>query len=58
MQIQENMTAEYYQGVYDGVRIFAHWKGGNQYVGTCGTPLEKMKNEINEVANRSLKINV
>lgn len=29
----------YYEGFIDGLRCFAWWKDGEQYVGTCGTRL-------------------
>ena len=53
MQIQENMTAEYYEGVIDGIEQFAHWKDGIEYVGTCGTTLKSAINEIEIIAERS-----
>ena len=39
----ENPTPEqlriYLEGFIDGLREFAWWKDGQQYVGTCGTTL-------------------
>jgi hypothetical protein len=58
MQIQENMTAEYYEGMIEGVTMFAHWKDGHEYVGTCGTLLTKVENEIRKIEERSSKVNV
>lgn len=37
------MTPEqeaYKQGFIDGLKCFAWWKDGQEYVGTCGTKLE------------------
>lgn len=31
----------YYAGMRDGIRAFAHWKDGVQYVGTCGRTLKE-----------------
>jgi hypothetical protein len=40
----------YLQGYIDGLKEFAWWKDGTQYVGTCGTTLkeavEKAKREF------------
>jgi hypothetical protein len=30
------MSNDYDRGYVDGIRAFAHWKDGTQYVGTCG----------------------
>jgi hypothetical protein len=34
------------EGMKDGVRRFAWWKDGTQYVGTCGTTLQKALLEL------------
>ena len=31
---------DYERGVRDGIREYAWWKDGTQYVGTCGRTLE------------------
>ena len=31
----------YLKGLNDGIRAFAWWKDGLQYVGTCGTTLSR-----------------
>ena len=33
-------------GLIDGIRRYAWWKDGVQYVGTCGTTLEKALAEV------------
>ena len=30
----------YFQGVKAGIRLYAWWKDGSQFVGTCGTTLK------------------
>ena len=30
----------YYRGMRTGLTMFAHWKDGEQFVGTCGTRLK------------------
>ena len=32
---------EYYDGMAEGVRLFAWWKNGEQFVGTCGRTLKE-----------------
>ena len=36
------------EGKKEGIRLFAWWKDGIQYVGTCGTTLEKALKEIDD----------
>ena len=38
----------YYDGVKEGIRQFAWWKDGTQYVGTCGTTLEHALVEVDK----------
>ena len=33
-------VSEYKRGFMDGIRCFAHWRDGDQYVGTCGMALK------------------
>jgi hypothetical protein len=35
----------YYDGLADGIRMYAHWKDGVQYVGTTGKTLIKALQE-------------
>lgn len=37
--ISEAQQKAYLHGYIDGLRAFAWWKDGTQYVGTCGTTL-------------------
>ena len=36
----------YFDGLTSGIEMFAWWKDGIQYVGTCGTTLEAALKEI------------
>lgn len=36
----------YQKGLAEGIRMYAHWKSGVQYVGTCGTTLEQALKNI------------
>ena len=40
-EIPEDMRRAYCEGMREGVRRFAWWKDGTQYVGFCGTTLDK-----------------
>ena len=37
---QTGVVSEYKRGFQDGIKCFAHWKDGVEYVGTCGMTLE------------------
>jgi hypothetical protein len=37
----------FYSGLREGVTMFAHWKDGVQYVGTCGKSLSTAIKELN-----------
>ncbi len=37
---------EYYNGMIEGVRLYAHWNDGIQYVGTTGKTLKKAISDI------------
>jgi hypothetical protein len=36
----------YYQGVREGIEMFAHWREGVQYVGTTGKTLKEAIDKI------------
>lgn len=44
--LQLQMTRAYYEGLREGVRNYAHWKDGVQYVGTTGKTLTKAIEDI------------
>mgnify|MGYP001293447529 CR=1 FL=1 len=43
---ENKMRNQYYEGMIEGVRRFAWWKDGTQYVGSCGTTLQSAIDEI------------
>ena len=45
---------EYYDGVIEGVRLYAWWKDGEQYVGTCGKTLKEAIRDIEEERKEAL----
>ena len=51
----EIILISYYNGIKDGVRRFAWWKDGIQYVGTCGNTLANALKEIEDKCNLRLK---
>lgn len=44
--LQLAQTRAYYQGLREGVSLFAHWRNGVQYVGTTGKTLKQALNDI------------
>ncbi len=46
----ENMTpqTDYIRGLKEGVRLYAWWKDGTQYVGNCGTTLKHALERIDK----------
>jgi len=46
MQIAQ--ARAYYQGLREGVEMYAHWKDGTQYVGTTGRTLRQALADIDE----------
>lgn len=51
----ENNTIAYYNGLRDGVRLYAHWKDGVQYVGTTGKTLKKAIEQIDADEQQKLE---
>jgi hypothetical protein len=45
--LQLAQTRAYYQGLREGVEKFAWWKDGTQYVGTTGSVLKSVLEDIN-----------
>lgn len=44
---KSELTARwFYNGMREGVREYAHWRDGEQYVGTCGTTLAQALKRI------------
>lgn len=48
-------AAAYYEGMIDGVKLFAHWKDGEQFVGTCGRSLKQAIKDLE--AERDMIVN-
>lgn len=53
--LQLAQTRAYYQGLREGLKRFAWWKDGTQYVGTCGTSLKEALESINQEEKDLLK---
>jgi hypothetical protein len=47
-------TMVFYAGMREGMAMYAHWKDGTQYVGTCGTTLKEAIRKINDEEQRAL----
>ena len=46
---------EYFDGIVEGVRMYAWWKDGEQFVGTCGKTLKKAIEEIEAERKETLE---
>ena len=44
--LQQAQTQAYYKGLREGVEKFAWWKDGTQYVGTTGSKLKSVLQDI------------
>jgi len=45
-EIAKGLQNTYKLGFIDGLRCFAHWKDGVEYVGTCGKTLKEAIAEV------------
>jgi len=45
---------ERYDGIEQGIMLYAHWKDGVQYVGTCGKTLEQALADIDKEREKEL----
>ena len=57
-ELFQQMKFQYMRGFEDGLRAYAHWKNGVQYVGTMGKTLEKALAEIEDTWNFMLPLMV
>lgn len=48
MNILKGKSRDFVDGVKEGIRAYAWWKGGIAYVGTTGETLREALNEIDE----------
>lgn len=46
----------YYEGMRRGITLYAWWKDGVQYVGTCGRTLEQALKEVGDLEYSHLHI--
>jgi len=42
------LAKAYHEGVREGLEMYAHWKDGVQYVGTCGKTLKQALAEVDK----------
>jgi hypothetical protein len=42
------LARAYHEGLREGLEMYAHWRDGVQYVGTCGKTLKQALEEINK----------
>ena len=45
----KNKSPDYIEGFLYGVKLFAHWKDGIEYVGVCGKTYLEVLNCVNEL---------
>jgi hypothetical protein len=46
--------SRYYEGMRAGIRRFAWWKDGVEYVGSCGTTLKEALEEVDKEEKKEL----
>lgn len=46
----------YYSGLRDGIKMYAHWRDGLEYVGTTGKSLQSAMKELNDEEERRIQI--
>jgi hypothetical protein len=56
MNKQELTARWFYNGMREGVREYAHWRDGEQYVGTCGTTLAQALERIDSEEKQALVV--
>ena len=44
----------HYDGMIAGIMLYAHWKDGVQYVGTCGKTLEHAIDDVDKEREKEL----
>jgi hypothetical protein len=47
--LQLAQTSAYYKGLREGVKLYAHWRDGVEYVGTTGRRLSEALAEIDQM---------
>jgi hypothetical protein len=56
MNEQELTARWFYNGMREGVREYAHWRDGVQYVGTTGTTLAQALERIDSEEKQALTV--
>lgn len=51
-------SPDYIEGFMSGVKLFAHWKDGIEYVGSCGKTYQSVLKEINELLTERAKMGI
>ena len=51
-----DLNKAYYNGIREGIEQYAHWKDGEQFVGTCGTTLKSALKRIDSEEKQALKM--
>lgn len=54
---KQALIRAYYEGLREGISLYAHWKDGVCYVGTCGQTLKDATAQINQDEQRELDRN-
>jgi len=54
MSYQKEKIQSYYQGMREGIILYAHWSDGVQYVGTTGLTLSLALARINQEEQTAL----
>ena len=50
------LNEAYYDGIRDGIKQYAWWRDGVQYVGTTGTTLKDALKDIDNEEKRALEL--
>ena len=47
--VEQDYESAYLLGLKDGIRRFAWWKNGTEFVGSCGMTLKQALEEVDKV---------
>lgn len=53
--LQLSQSRAYYKGLREGVKLYAHWRDGVEYVGTTGRRLSEALAEIDQMEHDVFK---
>lgn len=53
---KKQSTKWFYEGMREGVRAYAHWRDGVQYVGTTGKTLAQALEQIDSEEKRAYEV--